>query len=61
MGDGKRAGARTRFAKGDRLDHKTFGKGTVLKVDGDTIHVKFDSNGQVKKLLKDYAPIVKIQ
>lgn len=58
--DGKRAGARVKFAKGDRLDHKTFGRGVVLKVDGDTIHVKFDKSGQVKKLLKDYAPIVKI-
>lgn len=59
-GDGKRAGARTKFAKGDRLDHKTFGRGSVLKVDGDTILVKFDNTGQTKKLLKDYAPIVKI-
>lgn len=59
-GSGKRAGAYTTFSKGDTVDHKTFGRGVVLKVDGDTIHVKFAKSGQVKKLLKDYAPIVKV-
>lgn len=58
--DGKRAGARTTFKKGDVVDHKTFGKGVVIKVDGDTLLVKFAKTGQVKKLLKDYAPIVKL-
>lgn len=58
--DGKRAGARAAFKKGDVVDHKTFGKGVVIKVDGDTLLVKFAKSGQVKKLLKDYAPIVKI-
>ena len=58
--DGKRAGARTTFKKGDTVDHKTFGKGVVIKVDGDTLLVKFAKTGQVKKLLKDYAPIVKL-
>lgn len=48
------------FAAGDAVDHKTFGRGTVVKVDGDTLHVKFAKTGQTKKLLKDYAPIVKI-
>ena len=48
------------FAKGDAVDHKTFGRGTVVKVDGDTLHVRFAKTGQTKKLLKDYAPIVKI-
>ncbi len=57
---GKRAGARTMFSVGDTIDHKTFGKGSVVKVDGDTLHVKFVKGGQVKRLLKDYAPIVKI-
>ena len=33
---------------------------TVTKVDGDTLYVKFAKSGQTKKLLKDYAPIVKI-
>ncbi|MDE8702272.1 UvrD-helicase domain-containing protein [Adlercreutzia equolifaciens] len=57
---GKKEGAKATFAKGDTVDHKTFGRGTVVKVDGDTLHVKFAKTGQTKKLLKDYAPIVKI-
>ena len=57
---GKKAAARITFAAGDAVDHKTFGRGTVVKVDGDTLHVKFAKTGQTKKLLKDYAPIVKI-
>lgn len=57
---GKKASARATFAAGDAVDHKTFGRGTVVKVDGDTLHVKFAKTGQTKKLLKDYAPIVKI-
>ena len=57
---GKKAAAQTTFAAGDVVDHKTFGRGTVVKVDGDTLHVKFAKTGQTKKLLKDYAPIVKI-
>ncbi len=57
---GKKAAARATFAAGDAVDHKTFGRGTVVKVDGDTLHVKFAKTGQTKKLLKDYAPIVKI-
>ena len=56
----KKEGAKATFSKGDLVDHKTFGRGTVTKVDGDTIFVKFAKLGQTKKLLKDYAPIVKI-
>ena len=56
----RKAAARATFAAGDAVDHKTFGRGTVVKVDGDTLHVKFAKTGQTKKLLKDYAPIVKI-
>ncbi len=58
---GKRAGAKETFKRGDAIDHKTFGRGVVIKADGDTILVKFAKNGQTKKLLKDYAPIVKIE
>lgn len=57
---GKKAAAKMTFTKGDVVDHKTFGRGAVIKVDGDTLHVKFSKTGQTKKLLKDYAPIVKI-
>lgn len=48
------------FSVGDAVDHKTFGRGTVTKVDGDSLYIKFARTGQTKKLLKDYAPIVKI-
>ena len=57
---GKKAVAKMAFAAGDSVDHKTFGRGKVTKVDGDTLYVKFAKSGQTKKLLKDYAPIVKI-
>lgn len=57
---GKKAAANMTFSKGDAVDHKVFGRGTILKVDGDTLHVRFSRTGQTKKLLKDYAPIVKI-
>ena len=57
---GKKAAAKMTFATGDTVDHKTFGRGKVTKVDGDTLFVKFAKTGQTKKLLKDYAPIVKI-
>ena len=57
---GKKAAAKMAFAAGDTVDHKTFGRGRVVKVDGDSLHIKFARTGQTKKLLKDYAPIVKI-
>ena len=56
----KKTAANTTFEKGDQVDHKTFGRGIVVRVDGDTLHVKFAKSGQTKKLLKDYAPLVKI-
>ena len=56
----KKSAAKMTFAAGDTVDHKTFGRGKVTKVDGDTLYVKFAKSGQTKKLLKDYAPIVKI-
>ncbi len=56
----KKDAAKVSFAVGDTVDHKTFGRGKVTKIDGDTLHIKFAKTGQTKKLLKDYAPIVKI-
>lgn len=56
----KKAAAKMTFTKGDTVDHKVFGRGTITKVDDDTLHVRFSRTGQTKKLLKDYAPIVKI-
>jgi len=57
---GKKEAAGVTFSAGDAVDHKTFGRGKVVKVDGDTLHIRFAKTGQTKKLLKDYAPIVKI-
>lgn len=52
--------ARAEFAAGDRVSHKTFGAGTVISVSGDMIEVQFERSGQTKKLMKGFAPIVKL-
>lgn len=49
------------FSVGDTVDHKVFGRGRVTKVQGDAITIKFVKSGQEKKLLKGYAPIVRIE
>ena len=49
------------FAPGDTVRHKTFGTGTVISASGDMIEVKFEKTGQVKKLMKGFAPIVKVE
>ena len=48
------------FAAGDAVSHKTFGPGTVISVDGDMIEVQFEKSGKTKKLMKGFAPIVKL-
>ena len=48
------------FAAGDRVKHKTFGTGKVISAEGDMIEVQFDKSGQTKKLMKGFAPIVKL-
>lgn len=58
--DHKKAAAGVSFAVGDAVDHKVFGRGEVTAIDGDTLVIKFAKTGSEKKLLKDYAPIVKI-
>ncbi len=54
------AAAAATFAAGDTVRHKTFGTGQVLSVAGDMIEVRFEKTGQVKKLMKGFAPIVKV-
>ena len=49
------------FATGDRVSHKTFGPGTVISASGDMIEVQFEKSGKVKKLMKGFAPIVKLK
>ena len=55
------ARASASFAVGDQVSHKTFGPGVVLAVQGDTIEVKFTRTNKTKKLMKGFAPIVKIE
>ena len=55
-----RASASQDFAAGDTVSHKTFGTGTVISVAGDMIEVQFEKTGQTKKLMKGFAPIVKL-
>lgn len=55
-----RASASQDFAAGDTVSHKTFGTGTVISVSGDMIEVQFEKTGQTKKLMKGFAPIVKL-
>ncbi len=56
----KKDAAKITFAEGDIVDHKTFGRGKVTKVDGDSLYIYFNKLRQTKTLLKDYAPIVKL-
>lgn len=55
-----RASASQDFAAGDTVSHKTFGTGTVISVAGDMVEVQFEKTGQTKKLMKGFAPIVKL-
>lgn len=49
------------FAPGDKVSHKTFGPGVVRAASGDTIEVYFSRTGKTKKLMKGFAPIVRIE
>lgn len=44
---------------GDKVDHRKFGEGVVLEVDGNVITVKFEEG--VKNLAKDLAPLTKVE
>ena len=57
---GKKAAANMTFAVGDKVNHRVFGPGVVKAVKGDTLTVYFSRTGATKNLLKDYAPIVKV-
>jgi DNA helicase-2/ATP-dependent DNA helicase PcrA len=48
------------FFAGDSVDHRVFGRGKVISVEGDAIVIYFDKLNQQKKLLTDLAPIVKL-
>jgi DNA helicase-2/ATP-dependent DNA helicase PcrA len=50
---------RLELTEGDTIEHKVFGRGTVLAVTGDKVTVRFPDLG-TKNLLMGYAPIRKI-
>ena len=58
--DATPAAAASDFAEGDRVEHKTFGPGVVVGIEGDKIAVYFKKSGKTKTLLRGYAPIVKL-
>ncbi|MDO4537986.1 MAG: UvrD-helicase domain-containing protein [Coriobacteriales bacterium] len=53
--------AREAFAAGDKVMHKTFGPGLVVKVEGDIIEVQFSRTGKRKRLMRGFAPLVKVE
>lgn len=57
----KAGGPKEAFETGDTVDHKAFGRGRVVSVDGDQLSIRFDRTGETKKLLVGYAPIVKVR
>jgi len=50
----------TGFEVGNWVRHKAFGVGVVRKKSGDALVIEF-TNGETKKLLEGYAPIVRIK
>lgn len=48
------------FAVGDHVVHKTFGPGVVRATEKDIITVSFERTGKTKRLMKGFAPIVKV-
>ena len=59
----RKSAAGTRFAAGDRVEHKIFGPGVVVSatpLGGDLLlEIDFDRSG-VKKAMANYAPLTKI-
>ncbi|MCL2528733.1 MAG: UvrD-helicase domain-containing protein [Coriobacteriia bacterium] len=49
------------FEVNDAVEHKVFGRGTVISVDEGTIEVQFDKNNKTRKLLVEFAPLAKIK
>lgn len=52
--------AKTTFNPGDKVSHKVFGIGVVQSDAHDMVVVRFQKTGAVKKLMKGFAPIVKL-
>ena len=60
VGTEKKPAENVTFHVGDKISHKTFGEGIIKEVKGDRLTVTFNKNNMTKKLMKDFAPIVKI-
>lgn len=52
--------ARASYKPGDRVSHKVFGVGVVQSDAGDMVTVRFSKTGKTKKLMKGFAPLVKL-
>jgi len=53
------AGAVNEFEVGDTVIHKTFGRGVLDAINGDSLTITFEGPAGTKNLLAGYAPIVK--
>ncbi|MCL2379164.1 MAG: DNA helicase PcrA [Coriobacteriia bacterium] len=51
--------AKEAFVAGDSVNHKMWGKGTIMEVSGDSLTINFESKG-VKNLMAGFAPIIKL-
>lgn len=52
--------AHASYKPGDRVSHKVFGVGVVQSDTGDMVTVRFSKTGKMKKLMKGFAPLVKL-
>lgn len=52
--------AHASYKPGDRVSHKVFGAGVVQSDTGDMVTVRFSKTGKTKKLMKGFAPLVKL-
>ncbi|MCL2632818.1 MAG: UvrD-helicase domain-containing protein [Coriobacteriia bacterium] len=48
------------FEVDDIIDHKVFGRGTILAIEKDTLSIHFEKLGETKNLITTYAPIVRV-
>lgn len=51
----------TRYKKGDRVEHATFGNGLVITTDGDYLTIAFNHPHGIKKLIANHPSIKKVK
>lgn len=59
--DAAAPGGAVSFVPGELVEHKVFGRGTVLSVSGGTLEVQFEKNNKTRKLLLELAPLAKVK